>query len=203
VPGRFWPPSRSAPAKAGAQGCDRSACDTGFLLSQEHGRSAGEYPETKMGAGIAADPLSPDFDPLIRLPRKTNRAVWFRRPTPPRAASGAKASCFGHRGRARYSCEPQHHGLDGQLGVPDRNPFRFASATTCRTAFRPVMSARASGHHGQHPSSIAGTWRDVRVYPFLLPRHRRLRVRISRPSATWQPCLRSAPSLAALVSSST
>jgi len=93
-----------------------------------------------MGAGIAADPLSPDFDPLIRLPKKTNRAVWFRRPAPPRAASGAKASRFGHRGRARYPCGPQRHSLGGQLGVPDRSPFRFASATTCRTAFRPVMS---------------------------------------------------------------
>lgn len=109
-----------------------------------------ENSQTKMGAGIAADPLSPDFDPLIRLPRKTNRAVWLRRPTPPRAANGAKALCFGHRGRARYSCEPQRHGLDGQLGVPDRNPFRFASATTCRTAFRPVMSVA-------HPAITANT----------------------------------------------
>jgi hypothetical protein len=77
--------------------------------------------------------------------------------------------CFGHRGRARYPCGPQRHGLGGQLGVPNRSSFRFASATTCRTAFRPVMSARASGHHGQRPSSIAGTWRDVSVRLSLLP----------------------------------
>lgn len=106
--------------------------------TQQLGRR--KKPQTQMGAGIAADPLSPDFDPLIRLPKKTNRAVWFRRPAPPRAASGAKALRFGHRGRARYPCGPQRHSLGGQLGVPDRSPFRFALAPTCRTAFRPVMS---------------------------------------------------------------
>jgi len=93
-----------------------------------------------MGAGIAADPLSPDFDPLIRLSEESEPRRLVSAAAPPRAANGAKALRFGHRGRARYSCEPQRHGLDGQLGVPDRSPFRFASATTCRTAYRPVMS---------------------------------------------------------------
>ena len=181
---------------------ERHACGPRFLLAQEHKKSAKtrERYKRKWGPALLPTPCR-RTSTRSSISEETNRAVWFRRPAPPRAASGAKALRFGHRGRARYSCEPQRHGLDGQLGVPDRSPFRFASATTCRTAFRPV---RASRTRPSRPTPFLdrgdvegrfGLW-------LLLPLRRRLRVRTSRPSATWQTCLESAPNLAILVSSS-
>ena len=99
----------------------------------------GECAKRKWGPALLPTPCR-RTSTRSSVSEETNRAVWFRRPAPPRAANGTKALRFGHRGRTRYPCGPQHHGLDGQLGVPNRSSFRFASATTCRTAFRPVMS---------------------------------------------------------------
>jgi hypothetical protein len=77
-------------------------------------------PETQMGAGIAADPLSPDFDPLgiseeIPAPSGFGGPLHLGR-------GRHQASRFGHRGQLRYPCGPQQLNLGGQLGSR-ANPF--------------------------------------------------------------------------------
>ena len=168
-----------SPANAGAQGYQAPRlrlCVPACAGTQTVGRNEGG-PKRKWGPALLPTPCRRTSIRLLAS-EETNRAFWFRRPAPPRAASGAKASRFGHRGRARYPCGPQHHGLDGQLGVSGPKSFALRFGLYLSNRLSPGDERRASGHPGQRPSSIAGTWRDVRVYRFPLPRYSRLRVRI-------------------------
>jgi hypothetical protein len=146
-----------------------------------------KVPQTKMGAGIAADPLSPDFDPLIRLSEESEPRRLVSAAAPPRAASGAKALRFGHRGRARYSCEPQRHGLDGQLGVPDRSPFTLRLGHYMSNRLPPGDERSRIRPSRPTPFLDRGDAEGRFGPPFLLPFRRRLHVRTSRPSATCEP----------------
>ena len=117
-----------------------------------------------MGAGIAADPLSPDFDPLDALRFRRSlviRAVWFRRPLhlAPQAAARFRVSVTGAgcdtlaglstTASAASSASIGRSLPSHRLGpyMPDHLP--------------PGDERRASGHRGQHPSFVAGTRKDA------------------------------------------
>jgi hypothetical protein len=117
---------------------------------------------TKMGAGIAADPLSPDFDPLDTSSSEEPFAPapsGFGGPFHPRRKR-QQASRFRSPGRARYSCEPQRSGLGGRLSVrasPSTSPRPRKSN---RFPLLPKKQRCASGHRGQHPLVGRGDVRE-------------------------------------------
>lgn len=113
-----------------------------------------------MGAGIAADPLSPDFDPLIRL----------RGDEPRRLVSAARSTSRRKRRQGFAFRSPGLGTIPLRASAPQpRRPARRSGPKSFPLRLGPYLSNRLSpgderrafGHHGQRPSSIAGTWRDV------------------------------------------
>lgn len=72
-----------------------------------------------------------------------------------------------------------------QQSGPEPVPHRFGPYLSNRLP--PGDERRASGHHGQRSSTIAGTRKRRFGPPLLLPRRRRSRVRTSRPSVACGP----------------
>jgi len=73
-----------------------------------------------MGAGIAAGPLSPRLDLIGRSPKRSPSP--FGSAAAPPGSRTVRTSHFGHRGRARYPCEPQRCGLRRPARQSGRNP---------------------------------------------------------------------------------
>ncbi len=116
---------------------------------------------TKIGAGIAADPLSPHFDPLdVSAPKGFRiRAVWFRRPLhlAPQAATRLCVSVTGP-GAFLLRGSPPRPRRPAQRSETEI-PVRIASATIRPTAFTP----RGDAHPailGQHAFCVAGTRKE-------------------------------------------
>ena len=111
-------------------------------LAHPHCREARER---KMGAGIAADPLSPDFDPL-GISEETPAPSGFGGMLHP-CRERHQASHFGHRGRARYPFGPQRRDLRRPARSSGRNPI-IALWPLSPNHLPPVARRRASSLHG-------------------------------------------------------